>query len=336
VDAAARSASIRQVMRRRAAFTSRALLAALSAGVVAGGAYGHPSPKAHSADTKRAKPVREQLLFDGRATRLDTLWSTGPNDQSSTPHIWDGLLFLNNDISLTSDGRYGKVYSVRAGAGSTNPFFNVGSDKASAETSARRPNRLGKWDWYGIAVRVEPGFTPPEWCTVAQFNYPSLSAPPASLNLRAVGGRLYWSLARNAGFLFRPTSWGWEGRMREEPLIIPASIGAWTEFVIGIMWATDTTGQIRVYSRVKDAGDKRFRLRLVRRGTPTWQYGETPSGNVRADGTDAATGQQHRTLDKQGLYFGFSRPPSVFPTNRVTERGLIRASNADDAFARMP
>ena len=309
-------------MRKRAALTAYAFAAAAaSAGLVTSGP---------------AASVAPQLLFDGRATRMAELWSTGANDQRMRPHVWDCLCFLNNDITLVPDSRYGKVYSVRAGAGSSNPWYALGAAKAAAQTSTIRPNRLGKWDWYGIAVRIEPGFTAPEWSTVAQFNYPSLSAPPASLNLHVVRSRLYWTLLRNAGFLFRPTVWGWEGRVREEPVLIPAEIGKWTEFVIGIRWASDETGQIRVYSRVRDDGQQRFHLRLVRRGTPTWQYGATPSGNVRPDGTDATSGEQHRTLDVQGLYFGFSLPPALFPTNRVLERGLIRADSSAAVFTRMP
>jgi hypothetical protein len=321
-------------MHRRAILWGLVLTAALS-GVLAAGATSAVERAAVGTATTQ-KQAQSPLLFDGRALRVDELWSMNADDQRASPHIWDCLCFQNNDISLASDSRYAKVYAVRAGAGSSNPWYNVGAGKAASQTSAIRPNRLGKWDWYGIAVQVQPGFVSAEWATVAQFNYPSLSAPPASLNLRSVRGRLYWSLARNAGYLYRPTVWGWEGRVREEPTVIPADIGKWTEFVIGIRWATDATGQVRVYTRVKDDGQKHFRLKLVRRNTPTWQYGATPSGNVRADGTDAATGEPHSTIDMEGLYFGYSAPPSPFPTNRVLERGMIRADEASAAFSRMP
>jgi hypothetical protein len=281
------------------------------------------------------KPVRPRLQFDGRATQVRTLWSVTGDDQGVTPRIWDGLLFQNNDIALVADSRYGKVYSVRAGSGSSNPFYNVGSDKASAELTTIRPNRLGNWDWYGLAVRIEPGFVTPEWCAVAQFNYPSLSAPPASLDLRGVKGRLYWSLQRNAGFLYRATSWGWEGTVREEPVIMPAEIGKWTEFVIGILWRTDNKGEIQVYTRVRDNGQKRFVLSLARHKTPTWQYGSTPSGNVRANGTNVSDNQQHSSLDKEGLYFGYFAG-GAFPTNRVSENGMIRSNRRQVVFANMP
>jgi polysaccharide lyase-like protein len=322
------------MMKRRAILFGLVLIAALAAALArdARPGVGHALTPTAAAPKKPAPP---HLQFDGRATRLRTLWSRTADDQGVDPRIWDGLLFQNNDISIIPDSRYGKVYSVRAGAGSTNPFYNVGSDNASAELTTIRANRLGNWDWYGLAVRIEPGFVTPDWCAVAQLNYPSLSSPPASLDLRGVNGKLYWSLQRNAGFLYRAASWGWEGQVREEPVIIPAEIGKWTEFVIGILWKTDSTGQIEVYTRIRDNGQKRFVLRLVRRKTPTWQYGSTPSGNVRSNGTDVSDNRQHSSLDKEGLYFGYSAG-SAFPTNRVSENGLIRSSSRAVVFANMP
>jgi hypothetical protein len=104
--------------------------------------------------------------------------------------------------------------------------------------------------------------------------------------------------------------------------------------VIGILWKTDATGEIQVYTRVKDDGQKQFSLRLARHKTPTWQYGSTPSGNVRSNGTNVSDNTQHRTLDKEGLYFGYFAG-GAFPTNRVSENGMIRGSTRQAVFANM-
>jgi len=237
---------------------------------------------------------------------------------------------------LKSDARYGQVYSVRVGPGSTNPWYNVGPLAASAETTRIRPNRLGQWDWYANAVRIEPGFTAPDWATVQQLNYPSLSSPPAALDLRKVNGVLNWTFYRNAGLLTAYSSGFYQGPAFEEPALMPVEVGKWTEFLIGIKWATDNSGEVRVYTRVPADGETGFTLRLSRSNTPTWQYGNTPSGNVRADGTDVSTGQQHTTLDKEGLYFGYYSLPSTFPTNYVSARGMVVASDMATAQNSLP
>jgi hypothetical protein len=268
---------------------------------------------------------------------MSSLYSTTAANQGQSPaNFWDCLCYLNNNIQLAPDARYGKLYAVRVGAGSTNPWYNVGPLAASAEITKLRPNRLGMWDWYANAVRVEPGFTAPDWATVQQLNYPSLSSPPASLDLHKVNGVLSWTFYRNAGLLTANSGGFYKGTAFEEPALMPVEQGKWTEFIIGIKWATDSSGEVRVYTRVPANGETGFTLRLSRSNTPTWQYGSTPSGNVRADGTDVSTGTQHRTLDKEGLYFGYYSTPSSFPTNSVSESGMVVASDMATAQSSLP
>src|SRR5204863_372778 len=145
-------------------------------------------------------------------------------------------------------------------------------NSVSGETTKRRAHRLGQWDWYATAIRVEPGFSAPDWGVVHQFNYPTLSSPPAAIGLVDNNGILSFRLDRNAGLLTDKGNGWYGGTVVEGQWLIPAPIGKWAEFVIGIKWTTDATGSIRVYTRVKDNGEAGFTLRLTRDNTPTWQY----------------------------------------------------------------
>jgi hypothetical protein len=265
---------------------------------------------------------------------MTTLYSTSSTSQGQSPVLWDCLCFLNNDIQLASDGRYGKVYAVKAGPGSRNPW-NTGfpAGYASAEITKGRPNDLGKWDWYAQAYRISGGFTGPGFVTVSQFGYPTLSSPPLGLYLGNSNGVLNFQLFRNAGLLTNNGSGWYGGTVVEQPSFLPVPLGKWVELILGVRWATDNTGEIRVYTRTEGEAD--FTLRLSRSGQPTWQYGTTSYGTVNADGSNAS-GQQVRVLDKQGLYFGYPDGRTSFPTESLQETGLVRASDYATARATLP
>jgi len=260
---------------------------------------------------------------------MSCLWSLSTTDQGQCPGgFWDGLLFINNDIQLASDPRYGQVYHVRVNDSSQNPWWNCGSTCSSSELSKIRPTGLNSWDWYVDAIKVEPGFACADWGVVDQFNYPTLSSPPVALALNcsqdSTDGALHFGLDRNAGSLSCVgcqdfSSW------QHTQLNVGPFVGKWVEFIVGVYWATDNSGQLQVYTRVKDNGETGFTQQLNESNIATMQY---------------ITGQPlpTTTIDHYGLYFGYwsqARTPSPFPTNYVDHMGLERFSDKTSAFAAM-
>jgi Polysaccharide lyase len=281
------------------------------------------------------------VWFNGRATHMGQLFSyetsagnVGTLVQGQTPKLWDGLGFLNNDIQVIPDTRYGHVYAIRAGVGSHNPWYDPGPGIAASELTRARPNDLGKWDWFSGGFRINGGLTGPGWTMLYQLGYPSLGSPPLALDLVKRNGRLYYGLFRNAGLLTkRGNSSFYQGSSFEDRPLVQVPYGKWVDFIFGVRWATDNTGELRVYARVE--GTHGYKLLVNKSRIPTWQYGTTPAGSINASGIKSS-GEPARVLDKGGLYFGYWDGRSTFPTESLLETGMTRSSNYHAAASTLP
>jgi hypothetical protein len=255
---------------------------------------------------------------------MSCLWSLTPTDQGQCPAItWDGLGFINNDIQLQSDSRFGQVYRHRVNGSSGNGYWDCGPTCSASYLAKRRTTGNNSTDWYADAIKVESPYTCTNWGLVEQFNYPSLSSPPMALEMSCRStGQLHFGIDRDAGGIscvgcqdfpsFQITS-----------LDVGAFVNRWVEFVIGIHWATDNTGWFEVYTRNRDAGETGFTLKLSNYNVPTMQY-------VKGQALPATS------LDKQDQYFGYwtsADTPNPFPTNYVDHSGLERFSDKASALA---
>ena len=280
------------------------------------------------------------VWFNGRATHMGQLFSyetsAGNIDtlvQGQSPKLWDGLNFLNNDIQVVPDSRYGHVYSIRAGVGSHNPYYDPGAGVAASEVSRGRANDLGKWDWFAGGFRINSGLTGPGWVMLYQFGYPTLSSPPLAIELLKHHGALTYGILQNAGQLTSNGSGFYRGTVLANTPLVPVSYGKWVDFIIGVNWATGNTGELRVYVRV--AGKGGYKLMLKRSRLPTWQYGTTPYGTVNANGTNSS-GAQVNVIDHGGLYFGYWDHRTTFPTESILETGMTRSSTYRAAASTLP
>ena len=254
--------------------------------------------------------------------------------QAQSQQLWSGLAFLNNDIQLAADSRYGQVYSIRTGSNSHNPYYTP-TDGRSSELSKVRPMVLGNWDWYGNAFKVKSGWTQPGWCDLFQFGYPTLSSPPLSINVdHSSDGISRFQLFENAGLLTNNGSGFYKGTQFAETNILPIPFDTWVEIIVGVKWATNNTGELRVYYRVPSKGTG-WVLAVSKSSIATEQYGTTPSGSVNSTFTNSS-GQPINVLDHGGLYFGYSSMPSSFPTNYVSQSGLTRSSSLATAQSTFP
>jgi hypothetical protein len=293
---------------------------------------GAPS-RAHALPAAASASPPGTVYFDGRARRLRTLYSTSTTNQGQLPHVWDGLLFMNNDVQIARDDRFGQVYVIHAEPGSHGPW-NTGlpPNAAAAQLSARRASYgLGNTYWYAIAFKLDSSWIQPDWVTLMTLGYPTLSAGPIDIDVYRANGVLSYTLQMNSGLLTRDSTGFYRGRVSSRIPIAPVVFGKWVEMILRVRWETDDTGSVDVYERLK--GQSSWRHAVSRRGLPTAQYGSTPYGTVSADGTNP-DGSRHTVLDKIGLYFGFwSSATTSFPPRSVSETGLTRSSDFASAAA---
>jgi hypothetical protein len=230
-------------------------------------------------------------------------------------------------VKLVRDKRYGKAYQYYTDDAAWNgAAYDPGPDVGTSDLGEDRPQGLGHWDWYALAVLIPPSWRQPTWALVFEVNFPAWTSPPEGLDVspRNPDGSYCWTysttcrswfdLVRNVGTIGATT--------HEHHWLRRVEFGKWTEFVIGIRWATDATGAYRVYSRVPDDGGK-FTLNAAANNTITYQTNP-----------DAAAPAQ--TADLQFLYEG-TEPSNGWPSplwgNTIEQRGFQRFATADGAFA---
>ena len=273
------------------------------------------------------------VLFDGRALRLRTLYSTSTTDQEQLPHVWDGLAFMNNDIQIAPDSHFGRVYVVHAGPGSRNPF-NTGAaaNVASAQLATRRHSyNLGNTYWYAVGFRLDSTWSQPDWVTLLTLGYPTLSSGPIDIDVYRHNGVVSFMLQMNAGVLKADQDGFYKGSVFSQTPIAPVAYGKWAEIILGIRWATDNTGSINAYYRL--AGQTAWKHAVSKRRLATAQYGTTSYGTVNANGTNP-DGSKRSVLDKVGLYYGFwNTATTSFSSRTLYETGLTRSSTFAAAVA---
>lgn len=294
---------------------------------VAGGAR----PIAHAVNA--GSQEQAGIYFDGRAARMGLLWTANQTGESNEATGWACLCFINNGISLQKDPRFGVVYNVVAGPGYHSPHIDLGPLVAYSEVSASRPVRLGQWDWYADSIKLLPGFSTGQlWGLVADFNYPTISHSPLEIDYDFAGV----GISRDVGYFAQQFGAPPIRDVRRfwPKSAYPSLIGKWVDWVIGVKWATDRTGELRVYTRCVQCQNKRWRLRYSLSSSITMQWG---AGIMNADGTNPKTGTEMMTLDKMGLYYGYqTAPPGGLPTNRVLEMGIVRAATLQAAMGVFP
>lgn len=301
----------------------------------------HSPPSAYDetvSNPATASPA--SLTFDGRATQMTALSSTGyaaTNNiaQTQTPTLWDCVCFTNNDIKLTADARYTQVYGINVEDGSRNPYNSettASCSCASAELSHRQTMTVGETDWYANAYRIPTTWTQPDWDAIFQFGYPTLASPPVALEVVPnSSGTPSFSIDWNAGLLTnKNNNQDYVGSHIGHDPFLPVPLGQWVQIVIGVKWETANTGSIRIYTRVPSQGAS-WTLSLSEDNIATLQYGTTPYGSCAADYSDCPT-----VTDHGGLYYGYWSWPGTFPSNHVDQTGLAIAADLADAEASFP
>jgi hypothetical protein len=271
-------------------------------------------------------------LFDGRASLMSQL-GCGGSDTTQIPKLWDGFGFINCDVTLISDSRYGKAYRYYLDDSSMAPYYDPGPNKGADELTryaySKASASYGKWDWYVLAIKLDPSWKQPTWNTLFEPNFPRFTSPPESINTAYRNNSngsvcwiysalssctLYWDLFRYNGTV--------GSLVRQDRWLQPVELGKWTEFVLGIKWAIDNTGAYKIYTRVPANGETSFTLRDSQTNVNTYQS---------QAGADPAN-----TTDIQMLYSG-TEPGNGWPSplwgNVAYHNGFQRFAAEQDALA---
>jgi len=265
------------------------------------------------------------LIWDGRATRMTSLWCRSTTDCGQSPAgMWDGLGFCNDDIWLESDARFGHVYHYRTGPKSGYCAGNYSS--SIAYTSLNHDHygsTLGTTEYYAESIKLLAPFTPiiAGWNSFFQWGLGPYNGPVQLTTVQAC----CWTPAtaelvidRNGGYYVNCVNQSGNSDYFQLYPDISALVGHWVDVIVGVHWTKDTSGWVDVYTRVPDFGETSFTLRGHLTGRPTAQWG---SCNGNADDSTVDQG------DQQNSYEGYwdGRSASTFPTNELQRRGYVIA-----------
>ena len=119
-----------------------------------------------------------QALFDGRASRMksiDPLGGSGHQEQQ--PFVWDCLCYVHGNVKLVPDSRYGKAYRYSTDGSSWNGFgYDPGPNGGTSDLGQWRPQGLGRWDWYALAVKIPHSWRQPTWMSAQPAEPPACSS----------------------------------------------------------------------------------------------------------------------------------------------------------------
>lgn len=269
-------------------------------------------------------PATPGILFDGGLDHgTYTPWSTpqchnyGNPSDSSTTHF--GNFYV--DKRHAGEGAFGAEFALPAWPGG----------KTRCQLITRRTINVGHDDYYSLMFYVpregfQPGTTPDTaWgVSIAEFNFQNLGRGGPTISLQAHKNHV--TLVMQTGVA--TTSFPFHqyrsnadlGGSSNLPALYaiprPMKKGVWHELVVRCHWATDRTGKVVVWHRLK--GEKRWTRTAALSGYPTLQV--NPDGSYDQD-----------TLDVIQAYRG----PSIAPVT-VWVDGFARATSWAAAAANLP
>lgn len=292
-----------------------------------------PSPTPTPTPTPTPAPAPTgTILFDGRAKRMTALSRSTLDDLVQSPAIWDGVVMVNNDISLAADSRYGKVFKATVKIGDVLRAGAIQATSGAAQLSHRRATKLGGWTWFGYALRVDSwtNLASLKFAELLSFGYQTSSNSQLSHRVMNDGGKLAWAMQANAGYAD-----GVQGRAtgttHYEEAVLPVTVGQWQEFVLGVKQATDKTGAVELHHRVPGGS---WSPVWGKTGVDTELYGPiTDSSGKLIENFAKDASNWPDTLDKLGLYFNLN---GVVATETVYHTGFVVCSDLATAKAQFP
>jgi chitodextrinase len=262
------------------------------------------------------------IVFNGDFETGDhKQWTWGA--QCANTGVPSDALAIRGTITVQSaivgQGRYGARIDLPAAP----------DGKSACETVSKRQIGLGTDDYYGLMVRFPSGWREPssaEWgLALAQFNFQNIWGAPVILIAHAnhialvlQSGLCNPADTSNPGCAYSSGAGG-----NVKPLVAvpaPLTTDAWHELIIHVRWATDSSGVLEAWHRVKGSGS--WRKTVLLSGYPTVQWTANRGPQAIANLT---------TSDKIGAYRG----KATFPLS-VWHDGFVRTTSFAAAAAPLP
>jgi polysaccharide lyase-like protein len=203
------------------------------------------------------------------------------------------------------------------------------SDRTACEVLSPRPIGVGTSDYYGLMVRFPTDWrepSPPSWgLGIAQLNYEGIWGAPVTLSAYAdTVALVLQSGPCNSVYTSNPgcrNSSGLGGNLpRMYAVPAPLALGVWHELIVHVRWATDSSGLVDAWHRLKGSSSWTKTVSLTGYPTLEWTTDTGPEGIV-----------SRTTADKIGAYRG----NADFPLS-VWHDGFVRTSSFDAAAAALP
>jgi len=216
-------------------------------------------------------PPSDRIEFTGDFETGDiSQWTWGA--QCANTGVPSSGSLIRGTISVQSEivaqGTYGARFQLPAAAGTT-----------ACEALAKRQVGVGTDDYYGFMVRFPADWREPSsagWgLSLAQLNFQNIWGAPVSLNAHADHVALVMQSGRcNSVETSKPVcnySSGRNGNVA--PMVAvpaPLVLEEWHELIVHVRWATDSSGIIEAWHRLK--GDEAWNKTVSVSGYPTVQW----------------------------------------------------------------
>jgi hypothetical protein len=271
------------------------------------GATGRPTPAGH--------------VFKGDFETGDvSQWTWGAqcaNTSSASMLFTRGTVTVQADV--VGEGAHAARFDLPAAP----------SDRTACEVLSPRPIGVGTEDYYGFMVRFPTDWREPSpagWgLGIVELNYELIWGAPVGLGAHAdtvtlvlQSGLCNSVYTSNPGCRYSSGPGGNLPRMYAIPA--PLALNTWHELIVHVRWATDSSGVVEAWHRLK--GSSVWNKTVSLAGYPTLQW----TADTGREGIASRT-----TADKIGAY----RDSASFPLS-VWHDGFVRTSSFDTAASALP
>ena len=271
--------------------------------------------------------------------------NTGPSQSINPPGMFTAQSYTNNDITIQSDDRYGKIWRVVCGTVSHNPY---GTTSPATPTDWRYPNHnsmlswhrgvttdagAASWDWYAFAVKHDAGWDPatfPDWGLLFEVGYAHNLSP--SIACGWIGTT--WTIQNQAGYQPNPPHYPFPVVNHYPVRPYSDMAGKWMEGLFGVYWSSRNNGRIIMKTRIPENGETTFRTDVDVSNALTWNWGGYPG--VPQDAINWGTDDLWGSYEGWNGGVRYNSALANFPVRNLSLYGWVRCPTEASARSYLP